>query len=94
MSPHWVFRGLCTGALGGLTALLLIAAPASADLAADHALMMEWFEGEFDKFQQVWVERETRAEHPHDTRIGIHLRWIQAGFKLEQPVQQGQGGEQ
>jgi len=74
MSPQWIFRGLWAGALGGLTALLLFAAPASADLAADHALMMEWFEGEFDNFQQVWVERETKAEHPHEHIHSVFAR--------------------
>ena len=45
MSSHWVLRGLWAGGLAALTGLLLSASPARADLATDHALMMEWFEG-------------------------------------------------
>ena len=72
--------------LAGLLSLTL-ALPVSAfdDPGAaakrDFAGFLKLFEGEFDNFQPVspsypWV-------NPEATRVGINLRWIQAGFTRE-----------
>lgn len=35
-------------------------------LKDDMQLMLSWFEGEFDNFQQVYKEKEDKAEHVHE----------------------------
>lgn len=41
-------------------------APKSDPLKEDMQLMLSWFEGEFDNFQQVYKEKEDKAENIHE----------------------------
>jgi len=52
-----------------------------------HVFTLKLYEKGNDRaFAYTWVSPEAR-------RVGINLRWIQAGFKLEPAAQQPQGGE-
>jgi hypothetical protein len=48
-----------------------------ASLESDMKLMLQWFAGEFDNFQQVWLEKEQKVEQPHE-----HIHSIFAPIKL------------
>ena len=56
--------------------IFLSAASASAQskLENDLRLMMRWFEGRFDNFQQTVEEKEARAEFPHERIHSIFAR--------------------
>lgn len=46
-------------------------------LEDDLKLMLTWFTGEFDNFQQVWMEKERKYEFPHE-----HIHSIFAPIKF------------
>ncbi len=48
--------------------------PAQSKLETDLRLMMRWFEGRFDNFQQTVEEKEARAESPHERIHSIFAR--------------------
>ena len=47
---------------------------AGKNLDDDLRLMMQWFEGRFDNFQQTWEEKESRTEFPHEQIHSIFAR--------------------
>lgn len=61
-----------------LTPLLIIflvsIASAQSKLNSDLALMMQWFEGRFDNYQQTFEEKEAKAEFPHERIHSIFAR--------------------
>jgi CpeT/CpcT family (DUF1001) len=63
-----------------LAALLLACAAATAQknkapsLKDDMTLMLQWFEGEFDNFQQVYKEKEDKAANAHEHIHSIFKR--------------------
>lgn len=38
----------------------------SGSLEADLKVMMKWFEGRFDNYQQVYAEKQSKAQYPHE----------------------------
>ena len=54
--------------------MFLPAAATAADLKSDMALMLKWFEGRFDNFTQVWEEKESKAEFPHERIHSVFAR--------------------
>jgi len=57
-----------------LILLSLSTAAAQSKLEKDLRLMMQWFEGRFDNFQQTVEEKETKTEFPHEHIHSIFAR--------------------
>jgi hypothetical protein len=54
--------------------------PKPTNLKADMALMLQWFEGEFDNFQQVYKEKEDKAPEVHEHIHSIFKRVLLPAF--------------
>lgn len=53
---------------------LLVVNAAAQNLSGDLRLMMQWFEGRFDNFQQTSEEKESKTEFPHERIHSIFAR--------------------
>lgn len=75
--PSFTFRALSLTAIGLVIALLNGVGAHSkqdSDLAADMKLLNELLEGEFDNYLQVWEEKETNYEFPHQRIHSVFAR--------------------